>query len=796
MKTAREYASEYRELAKNLGLTGDSTELLVQMLAHFTYSSEVDQVAYANESSLERAIRPSSKIQLCVENCYSVYRGTCPKVVLRVNPVKTMTFKAGTKVVSGNTVSLWYLGRPRTDGTLDTSEFSVDPRTGPVTLMFLASLETIQRTWTVTEGNRYYVDCLEPDLAENPTVTVGRVGGTPGTIVKVTRDFGEHLRTDKVFDLTLPGWGSRLYLPAGLRVPSTAVTATYHRWAAEVPVPELAVLRVNGTEPVPEWPGAPGNAVPVAPGAWLLPGDPREDLRGVHYRSNADRWSAGVFRSNSDVGGLLQEFWPGRVKGTSFVYGTRTESSSPGGPSEVLIPASDHVLSGNTRQYSKGTKYVDLPGITAAGTLTVEVESTNAQDLGEPVYTIATGTGTIGPDRPVPAGVRFLVNGRPGNPGEYVMSVHWGTPGTSDNWTPVQGFVNPVIPEPSRPGQDLWIQVHSLATGVGLWPVTQHVIPWVEPGTTSWFGYPESTVTTWSPEVTCTPVMYESGALVVPVSAELLSKPGPGLSVTVSPGGVVTAKVLELTKGPWDLVIQATGPSGTKSIGLLTVRSGYTEATVPRRLQVIGRTPGGLYLDRVPTEIAVWPGETYTFRDLPVPTNLRADRVGLSLHAAKGHEIKVGRVMWEPDNRGQGSVGDTQTTIWYVPVDPENPLSESEVAEFLEARRNYYVTDDLRVRPGSRVKALVGISARTSSEANLGPEITEILSGYSGRFGIDTGTVQGDIVAQITKLPGVARVTGCTIEYRTATGELLRESDIDPRTTYFEFRHTLITDTQ
>ena len=75
MKSLQDYIDIYREIANNLQLTGDSVELLVQMMANATYISEVEQVSFANEASLERATLMNSKIQHCVNLMYSVFRG-------------------------------------------------------------------------------------------------------------------------------------------------------------------------------------------------------------------------------------------------------------------------------------------------------------------------------------------------------------------------------------------------------------------------------------------------------------------------------------------------------------------------------------------------------------------------------------------------------------------------------------------------------------------------------------------------------------------------------------------------
>ena len=46
MKSLQDYIKLFRGIADNLQLTGDSVELLVQMLANATYSSEVEQISY------------------------------------------------------------------------------------------------------------------------------------------------------------------------------------------------------------------------------------------------------------------------------------------------------------------------------------------------------------------------------------------------------------------------------------------------------------------------------------------------------------------------------------------------------------------------------------------------------------------------------------------------------------------------------------------------------------------------------------------------------------------------------
>ena len=93
MRSLQDYRNIYREVAQSLGYRGDSVELLVQLLANATYIEEVENITYMQEASLERAGLMNSKIQHCVNNMYSVFRGSCPRVLLHVRPTKYQVFK-------------------------------------------------------------------------------------------------------------------------------------------------------------------------------------------------------------------------------------------------------------------------------------------------------------------------------------------------------------------------------------------------------------------------------------------------------------------------------------------------------------------------------------------------------------------------------------------------------------------------------------------------------------------------------------------------------------------------------
>ena len=54
MRSLQDYIDIYSTIARNLNFQGDSVEVLTQMLANASYISEVENIAYAQESSLEK----------------------------------------------------------------------------------------------------------------------------------------------------------------------------------------------------------------------------------------------------------------------------------------------------------------------------------------------------------------------------------------------------------------------------------------------------------------------------------------------------------------------------------------------------------------------------------------------------------------------------------------------------------------------------------------------------------------------------------------------------------------------
>lgn len=412
MKTAKEYLKEYREIASSLGLRGDSVELLSQLLAHFTYTNEVENLAYTLEGSLERALQPNSKIQLCVEQMYSVFRGRCPRVILRFRPTKFFDLDLFERVATGPAYSLYYLGYVGSEG-IDSpgalysdntgsmnfiySPVTIPPtETGYVTIICLMASEIIERDFTVSEKNTYYLDIPESGLSSDLWIKTGHIGvGQEGMeYLSVTREFQKHLLDSLVFDLTLPDWGTRLYLPESYRVPGITAKVGVFKFLEldSLNRYDLGSIKVQGTEPV-GFGGDIHGLTEVSTGVIILPETPREDLSTVHYRSNQDRYMGSILRSNSDVGDLLKEMYPLKVKGTSFKFLGTPEIITT---SKKTTMFEGKVLQNNIESYSipgsdSGAPHLEFsinPSETTR--IRVRIDKTNSKDPGTCVYNIKT----------------------------------------------------------------------------------------------------------------------------------------------------------------------------------------------------------------------------------------------------------------------------------------------------------------------------------------------------------------------------------------------------------------------
>ena len=370
MRTIQDYRNLYRTIANNLKITGDSVELLVQLLANASYIDEVENINYALEGSLEKCSLINSKIQHCEDNMYSVFRGRCPRVLLRFKPTKYFTFNPFDRIISSNNFSVYYLGYYGTSNSEEHNN-SVDilpveegfvyapctiyPAVGNETTIIIGLIapDTIERTWSTTAENTYYVDCSpEKDLSNDMYVYMG--GNEEPDYLSVTRTFSEHILQHKVFDLTTTDFGSRLYIADVLKSmeesninaddenttdANITLTAQYFRYSklSSYNTNELKKMNISGVQMTTFVSDdlEDGKFLEnrdyseISPGVVVIDEVSRDDVNTIHYKANRDRFVSTILRTNSDVGTILEESYPEKVMsgGTNFIFETGESGS-------------------------------------------------------------------------------------------------------------------------------------------------------------------------------------------------------------------------------------------------------------------------------------------------------------------------------------------------------------------------------------------------------------------------------------------------------------------------------------
>lgn len=353
MRTLQDYLEIYRTIATNQGLTGAGVEMIAQMLANASYINEVENVSMVRESSIEKASLLNSKIQHCMNEMYSVFRGSCPRVIIKFKSTKYLSFKVFDKICSANSFGVYYLGYLKTDKVESTeSEVSLSDTTNsmpeftyaPVvipptgddesspsyTIIALLAKEFITQKQKLTVNNTYYVTVNENDLSNDLYVKVN------GDYHEVTRTFSDHINTGKIFDLTIPSYGMRLYTPDIFRSEfNREEVKTPTNTEVEIGVfkfctfesfnsSELKSIKIKGTKFV-DFDATWLNNYSYSSqntGMIFLKEIPRNDINTIHYKAIRDRHVNSIFRSNSDIGVILEELFPEKVmkNGTNYKF--------------------------------------------------------------------------------------------------------------------------------------------------------------------------------------------------------------------------------------------------------------------------------------------------------------------------------------------------------------------------------------------------------------------------------------------------------------------------------------------
>lgn len=355
MRSLQNYVDIYRTIANNNNLVGDSVEMIVQLLAQASYISEVENVSYVQEASMEKAKLVNSKIQRCMDEMYSVFRGTCPRVILNIRPKSFFTFNMFDEIIKSNSFKVYYLGiyddeaAAQYEDTKGTDQVAIldgfkygtatlaptTDETKSYKILGLIASEVSDVGWQVSKRRNYYFENLENNLSNDMYVTVSMGGDTE--YYGVTRNFSDHIMEGKIFDLTLPSFGSRLYIAnvfqEGGAPENTILQARYFKYntLSDYPKAELKKISLKGADfvnfsdefLVTRNLGDQSESV-VSKGLLLIDSENRDTVGTIHYKASRDRYVNSLLRSNSDIGNLLEGMYPEKIsqEGTHYRFTT------------------------------------------------------------------------------------------------------------------------------------------------------------------------------------------------------------------------------------------------------------------------------------------------------------------------------------------------------------------------------------------------------------------------------------------------------------------------------------------
>lgn len=397
MKSLQDYRDLYRSIASNLNLQGDSVEVLVQMLANASYISEVENVAYVQEASLEKAVLMNSKIQHCMNDMYSVYRGQCPRIILKFKPNKYFSFSQFDEIIVSNNFSIYYLGYLKEDGEFAYSPITIPPSTDNdpkyYTIIGFLAEEKVEKNW-VTEEGQYYIECTENNLSNDMYVLIDQEE------VKFTRNFSDHILKNITFDLTLPAFGSRLYLPNPPYEANRSITAVYYKYTSlsNVNSSELKRIIIKGGELISfdkDWLDKMGYEE-LCPGVITLNSQSPDEIPTIHYKANRDRYVNSILRSNSDIGTLLEEYFPDIVLtgGTTYKFTSNENGESlltiyyiPQGENRITLEDKDNFLNDRYAYFVTDELYIN-PGICYNVTYNIDIELFENSSVDEEIRSI------------------------------------------------------------------------------------------------------------------------------------------------------------------------------------------------------------------------------------------------------------------------------------------------------------------------------------------------------------------------------------------------------------------------
>ena len=821
MKSLSDYTTALRETATNLNLHGESVEMLVQMLANALYISEVEHIAYSQEASLERASLENSKIQHCVDQMYSVYRGANPRVIMNFKATKLFQFNPHDEIIKSNNFKVYYLGYyDSSTGELIYSSSQVYPDSTATIVGLLAS-DIYTSEWTISD-NLYYKDHTESDLSGDLYMT----DTTNEVTVDVTRQFYEHLRKNNFFDLTLPGYGCRIYYPETYRGQSrenlvnTSLSLSIYKYfsLSDAVESELKSLKLTGAvlQSFDDEVLSNLNAKEDYSGLIYINETSRDGIETIHYKANKSRFSGSYLATNSDLSYLLQEYYPSKIRTSGVTSRFIAPESST---IETLNDSYSRSLSdiGVLVSYEKlksklsGWTKKDL-GYLPGGTLKLSYKSTEGSDIKPesivyynlvcsasiiPATVSDTGT-TIDIDsldvkvlKTQDGATELLTDSDSISKEGLIIRYKYTTTeiGTLNHTTIIP---IPEIDASKNSTVDLEITLYK-----GEEIVDSEIIPVIfSSDTKNYYALnlgddlvhiqtdSSGNFTTY----TTNAVFYHSGEKITDSSCTYSVIPGSSASLTIdSNSGKISITGMDKDKTSAKVLVSAeyNGMVFTRILEIKKYTPKKTDTSI--KLSVVNENFKPILTLEATSE------EQYTTLEVPENTQktlvLMTDQGKIEVNSEFDYSYTVLNNIVEESEKLI-----PELKLYYIPYASSNLLSETEKTKFITTNKSYYISQKIEIVEGKEYIAKFNVNLELYSNSISEDAVLEILEKYAYKFNQDLGngnnhtSLYDEIKSLITKLSEVKYVTSMNVVYTDLDGKEIAYEELkdDLDISYFD----------
>lgn len=224
MKTYSEILQDLQDIQNELKLEGDAVEINKRIAAYVYYHTQIDITNAIRESSINSAYLMNSKIEHCMDNMYSVFRGTNPILTLNLILNAELGYDKFDLVYNSNTFKLYAREVISQHPTLPNGAGELTPI--QIQLIVSSSDKIVyspgkdarilsDRKWP------YYIDIkldderLASNLSEHLFIYRQENENDAKEEVSWTRIFTEHassaISDEQLFVLTIPDYGIRVY---------------------------------------------------------------------------------------------------------------------------------------------------------------------------------------------------------------------------------------------------------------------------------------------------------------------------------------------------------------------------------------------------------------------------------------------------------------------------------------------------------------------------------------------------------------------------------------------------------